>query len=552
MKLDRIIQLIRFLVLFFLLSQGIRLNAQQDGRSKFLVVFKDKSSGYFNHQEYFDKYAIERRIKHKLPSYDYTDLPVNENYINEIIRLSDSVKMVSRWFNAVVCYANETSIVKIEQLPFVSKIELLNRTGRIAIDDPGISFKKLSSDQKKLLSYQTSRMGSEEFSKNNIDGSGVRIAIFDAGFPGADRNSAFDHINSRGRIIKTYDFVKKKENVFEHNTHGTMVLSCIAGMVDSFNIGMATGSEFLLARTENAKVEPFSEEENWLAAAEWADKNGADIINSSLGYTFHRYFSNQMDGKTSLVARAANIAASKGILVINSAGNEGSANWHCVGTPADADSVLSVGAINPSTNLHTSFSSFGPTADKRLKPNVSSVGHVIAAQEIGFNSTQGTSFSSPLTAGFAACAMQLNKSLTNMELFREIEKSADLYPYFDYAHGYGVPQAAYFFEKELKNIEPTFDLVKENDFLFLIIRDQYLPVSNVSKNKFEVINPYQIRTFSKADYFYYHLENEKKILDNYYVLEVAEKIVLKLSLADYKKGQTLRFHYKKYTLSYAI
>ncbi len=552
MKLKRIIQLIRFLVFPFFFLQVFFIGAQEIFPVKILVGFKDKSTKYFDHQEYFDKKAIVRRINHKLPAYDYSDLPVNEEYVNEIIHLCDSVKMVSRWFNAVVCYASESKIQEIKQLPYVSHIEFLTRTGALAIEDPGVSFRKLSSDQQKLLRYQTQRMGSIDFKDNNIDGKGVRIAIFDAGFPGVTEHQAFEHLIREGRIIKTYDFVKERVNVYSYNAHGAMVLSCIGGLIDSIRIGMAIGSEYLLARTENAKVEPFSEEENWLAAAEWADKNGADIINSSLGYTYHRYFSNQMDGKTSLVARAANMAASKGILVINAAGNEGSANWHCIGTPADADSVLSVGAINPATNLHTSFSSFGPTSDKRLKPNVSSVGHVIAAQELGFNSTQGTSFSSPLTAGFAACAMQINKSLTNMELFKEIEKSGDLYPYFDYAHGYGVPQAAYFFNKGNTDTLPTFDLVAENDVLFLIIRDQFFPKSFVVKNKLEGLNPYQIKTFSEADYFYYHVENPNKTLADYYVLDVNEKTVLKLNLTDFRKGQTLRFHYKKYTLTYTI
>ncbi len=162
-----------------------------------------------------------------------------------------------------------------------------------------------------------------------------------------------------------------------------------------------------------------------------------------------------MNGKKSLVARAANMAASKGMLVVNAAGNDGETKWKHLGTPADADSVLSVGGISPESDYHFSFSSYGPTADKRLKPNVCAYGAVMESGKKGLTTTYGTSFASPLVAGFAACAWQTNRRLNNMELFKEIEKSADLYPYFDYAHGYGVPQAGYFINRQKYNEEIT-------------------------------------------------------------------------------------------------
>src|SRR5690606_11480520 len=164
-----------------------------------------------------------------------------------------------------------------------------------------------------------------------------------------------------------------------------------------------------------------------------------------------------MNGITALISRSANMAARKGILVVNSAGNEGSnTEWVSIGAPADADSVLAVGGISPWTNLHVSWSSYGPSADKRIKPNVCAFGHSMVMTDKGISEATGTSFASPLTAGFAACVWQADTTLTNMELFELIEKSGDLYPYYDYAHGYGVPQASAFFDDLIVIRDTTF------------------------------------------------------------------------------------------------
>jgi len=550
-KLSENNQLRIALILFFLLSSFNLIFAQDQSSSKYMVIFKDKSCKNFDYQSYFDKKALDRRLLHQLPPFDYTDLPVDTSYIEKLGKLTDSVKMVSRWFNAVVCFSDK-SVEDFMSLSFVKEVIKLGSMGYLTADEPGLSFKQLSSDQRKLLDYQIERMHGNLFAKNGIDGSGVRIAVFDAGFKGAKENQAFKHLFGQNRVFQTYDFVKKKVDVFDYDDHGTMVLSCIGGMVDSINIGLASGSEYLLARTENAHVEPFSEEENWLAAAEWADRHGADIINSSLGYTFHRYFANQMDGKTSLVSRAASMAAAKGILVVNSAGNEGLGNWHYLGTPADADSVLTVGAIHPSTNYHTAFSSYGPTADKRLKPNVCAVGHVIAAKQTGFNSTQGTSFSSPLIAGFAACVKQIKDTIKNMELFKEIENSADLFPYFDYAHGYGVPQADYFFNKPVKQLEPTFDVEKNHKVLKVKIRQAFRDTSSKPINRLDALGSYLIKKTSMEDYFYYHIENEQGVLDDYYVIDFLGKEELLIDLSGVKNKSKIRLHYKHYTLEYLL
>ncbi|WP_460504306.1 S8 family serine peptidase, partial [Hymenobacter agri] len=202
-------------------------------------------------------------------------------------------------------------------------------------------------------------------------------------------------------------------------------------------------AEYLLARTEQLHRERYAEEEAWLAAVEWADRLGADIINSSLAYTEQRYFPEQMDGRRSLIARAANLAARKGLLVVSAAGNDGDDDWVRIGTPADADSALAIGGLDPETGLHVDFSSYGPTADRRRKPNLAAFGIVLTTTPGGhYERLEGTSFSAPLVAGLAAALWQRQRQLTAMQLFQQLEQAGELYPYFDYAHGYGRPRLA--------------------------------------------------------------------------------------------------------------
>jgi len=324
--------------------------------------------------------------------------------------------------------------------------------------------------------------------------------------------------------------------VYAHNVHGTMVLSCIAGKVNGKNMGLAPDAEFLLARTE-VKAEPFSEEENWLQAMEWADKNGADIINSSLAYTYHRYNTFEMDGHTSLVAKAANMAANKGMLVINSMGNDGAQDWKILATPADADSVISVGAISPYTDFHAAYSSFGPTSAFKTKPNVVAIGTVIAAAKSKLKKVKGTSFAAPLVTGFAACAWQSREYLTNMQIFDLIEQSGNLYPYYDYAHGYGVPQAGFFVNGKVNiEIKPTFEF---------IINEKELIV-NVNKELIETKN------FKVNNYLYYHIKNEYGYIEKYWLIDVYQQKAVVFDLEEINGYKEITVHYKGFTDSYKL
>lgn len=521
------------ILIFFIINTNI-LYSQKIYR----IFFTDKKDCTFNPYEYFDNKAIERRINNGISLYDSTDFPVNQNYINKIAEYSDSLISISRWFNFAYISAYDFQIEKIKQFSFVKNIDNLDFNNAITCNYKQNNIynevdNKLTKELEDLLIGQTEILGGKIFDSAGYDGKGIRIAIFDGGFPEVNTSKFLKHIRDDNRIIKTWDFTRNKEFVYSYSPHGLMVMSCIGGMYEDKKIGLATGAEFLLARTE-VNSEPFSEEINWLKAVEWADKNGADIINSSLGYTFHRYFNDQMDGKTSFVVKAANLAAKKGILVVNAAGNEGSSKWKYIGTPADADSVISAGGIDPDTHYHIDFSSYGPTSDGRLKPNLVAYGDVAA---VGKNNritrVQGTSFASPLIAGFAACAWQSNRTLTNMELFKELEKSGHLYPYFDYAHGYGIPQASYFINNK-KDSNQTFKFIDENENISIYI-------SNIFINNYD-----------KKQYLYYNIQNNKGKLEFYKIILALQNEILLIKKNDFYKGKTLNVHYKGYTSSLMI
>ena len=436
------------------------------------VFFADKAGTTFDPYSYFDAKAIARYRLNHADLYDSSNYPVQARYERQVAALAQEEVGVSRWLNAVAVVATPDQVARIEALRCV------RGTARIAAQMLPASHGAASrpapaeaGDGQPVLANQLLRMQGQLFRDNGIDGKGVRVAVFDGGFPAVNTHQAFKHLRDNNQIVATWNFCNKKEDVYGWNSHGTMVLSCIAGVLQGKQLGLATGSTFLLARTE-VDAEPYKEEVWWQQAVEWADKNGADVINSSLGYGKDRHYTYQMDGR-STVAHAANMAARKGILVCNSAGNEASdKSWKTIITPGDADSVLTVGGIEASldTYSHISFSSYGPTADGRMKPNVCNFGQADVALPRGddkMGSVFGTSFSSPLTAGFVACARQTRPNLTAMQLKAEVEQSADLYPYFDYAYGYGVPQASYFVSGKEKPAGPTFVLEDKEDYLYV-------------------------------------------------------------------------------------
>jgi len=538
---------LRFLIFgFILLAFNYSIAQTLTEQFKYRIYFKDKPNDSFDAFSYFDDAAIVRRIQQNLPLYDYYDLPLNQHYIKEIESFGAQVKLQSRWLNAAIVFADEDFERSISHMPFIEAIEkcalMKVEISSYGTDNEPIDAGRLSIQDRKVLKSQTSRMDAELLHEMGLSGSGIRICVNDVGFSGADIHPAFDHLRKNKKIIATKDFVGGGENVYRGGWHGTAVLSCIAGIIGKTPGGLATDAEFLLARTEWGNKEIFAEEENWVAAAEWADKMGARIINSSLGYTDDRYFQRDMDGKKSFITRGANIAARKGLLIINAAGNEGSGKWRIIGAPADADSVLSVGGVLPFFNRHIDFSSFGPTWDLRMKPNVSAQGTALAAVAKGVKSVDGTSFASPLVAGFAACIWQKFPEKSNMEIFRMIEKSGHLHPYFDYAHGFGVPSAAKLFSLEKNIDEPQKDIFtisrNENNPDQIMVLIHALDSAAINANE---------------HYLYYHIADARNVLKEYYLMDVkANNKPLVINTAKIKRNSTLRVSFQGQTKEFKI
>lgn len=521
--------LVGFFLFGFFLNHTM-VNAQNE---KYWVFFADKKGVEFDPLAYFDAKAIERRVLQDIPLNDISDYPVRKDYINTVHEIVTESGYASRWFNALSVTATPDQIEVVKNLPFVIDVQPQFISAQMCKYETKY---ELKDDGKDLGKKQLELMQAEYFKKAGITGKGIRIAIFDGGFPDVDKHDAFAHVRKENRIIKTWDFCKNKEFVYGYNSHGLMVMSNICGIYEGVPLGLATEAEFLLARTE-VNSEPFAEEEYWMAAVEWADKNGAQIISSSLGYTTDRYFPEQMNGKTSLVVRAANMAAFKGILVINAMGNDGDNKWKAVGTPADADSILSVGGIDPYTEYRISFSSFGPTSDGRMKPNVTNSAHTqVADKGNKLTSAFGTSFSTPLTSGFVACAMQVIPGKKPMEMIKIIEQSGTLYPYYDYAHGFGVPQASFFTNKS--NIEkpiPSFDFKVENDTLMI----------QTLQNNDNAIDTVTTTSITNG-YLYYHIEMPDGKLFKYGLISVSDSIPLKIAISEIPEKCIVRASYRKF------
>lgn len=562
------------LLLFFCL---FCINQDTFAQNSYRVFLKDKINTEYDPFTYLHPKAIERRLLHGIDLCELSDFPLNDEYVRQISNLSDSVHGQSRWFNALFIYTSAENIVKISQLPFVKSIEKTETNYRsvaceIVNKKPDFDT-SLNPKNKALLSAQLDRLGRNSLKDSGLNGKGVIICIVDVGFKSYSYNPAFEQIRQRKGILATYDFVKKRENVDISMAHGTNVFSCLGGQAGPYQIGLATEADYLLARTENI-TEFLNEEENWLMAAEWADKQGADIINSSLGYTSQRYVPENMDGKTTFVSRAAQTAVTKGILVVSSAGNEGSGTWKRVAAPGDAPGVLTVGGIDPGSGIHIDFSSFGPSWDKRLKPEVCAYGRTLASGKNGFTIVDGTSFSSPLVAGFAACLKQKFPLLTNVQLKDLICRSGDLWPYYDYAHGYGVPQPYFLFKDTLENM-PSLNITENKEEIILSlgsalqktfdssnrddINDSLLSLLEINAEvndsidvdslqlKYNTQEKYTYKT-KLPDYLFYHIKNKKGYIDKYYVLDLTdalnEEITISKSISE--KPFSIELYYKGY------
>lgn len=441
---------------------------------KYLVLLKDKNNSPFSINSplvYLSQKAIDRRFKQGI-SIKTSDLPPNPTYISSIQQTGATVIYKSRWMNAVLVEATETQKNTILALPSVKGIEFnrpLKQARQQVVKD------KFDIENTESLNYgdataQIQLLGADVMHNQGFHGEGMLVALLDDGFLNVNTSACLQHLVQQNKIVKVYDFVDNDNTVYSQGGHGTAVLSTMAGYIDNQMISPAFGASVALFRTEDNFSETPLEEANWLFAAEMADSLGADIISSSLGYsTFDNSADNytpaMMDGKTALSTRAADLATERGIVVVISAGNSGASSWQIITAPADADSVLAVGAVTRAGN-YASFSSRGNSADGRVKPDVVAVGSGTAlCNTSGFASTSnGTSFSAPLVAGLAAGFWQANPYLTAQEVTMAIRRSGHqfLSPTIQLGYGYAnFSRANAFAQTELSvsAIQPTTDLV---------------------------------------------------------------------------------------------
>lgn len=444
----------KFLLLLILFS-GSYCSAQSPS---YWIEFTDRNnSPYFisSPNSFLSQKAIDRREKFQTPIIE-NDLPVNLNYIDSIVKLSN-IQFVgsSKWFNAIIIKTSDTnSLNQIDSYSFVKGFRLI----KSLIKKPIEKLEEFQEEKSNIsitnvphypYGYSYSQFALHNFYQlqdMGFKGQGMQIAIIDAGFYRSNEMPGLQHLFLDNKILSTYDFVENEKSVYEDHYHGSAVLSVIAGKVDGMFLGTAPKAQFHLLRSEDAFSESLLEEFNWIRAAEYADSAGVDIINTSLGYTIfddtsqnHTY--EELNGDSTYIAKAANLASSKGILVCVSAGNSGASEWKYISTPADAKDVLAVGAAD-SLGEYAFFSSVGFGSSNQVKPNVSSVGWntvLLSPFSDEIIKGNGTSFSAPMIAGMAAVLWQSLPDKSNWEIKKIIEESSSQYLMPDTLLGYGIP-----------------------------------------------------------------------------------------------------------------
>ncbi|OAZ04954.1 S8 family serine peptidase [Flavobacterium succinicans] len=436
----------------FFLFQSFLVFSQQDA----WVYFGDKT----NIQNYLDnpqlmlsQRAIDRRTRQKI-ALDSKDVPIPASY-KKSVKESAGITVMgqSKWLNALHVRGTQADINYLKNLTFVAKISFADKTLNASGKNATIS--KNQQVQKKYntainYNYGTSAnqiqmLNGHLLHQQNYTGSGKIIAVLDAGFPGVDTQLAFKKLRDNNQILGGYNYVNRSANYYTGDNHGTLVVSTMGGNQDQALVGTAPDASYYLFVTENDASENPIEETLWVEAAEKADSLGVDIINSSLGYfdfdnPKYNYTYADMNGATAFISRGAEIAFSRGMIVVASAGNSGNTSNPNIAAPADAVSVLAVGAVNAS-KTRAVFSSIGPSFDGRVKPEVMAQGQAaVVSNELGnIGTANGTSFSSPILAGMVACLWQALPDKTNKEIRNLIIQSSDKYLTPTPQLGYGIP-----------------------------------------------------------------------------------------------------------------
>lgn len=444
------IQKLRYIALVLLLLGSWRSVEGQrpDAAEKYWIMLTDKGDyEKLDPRTFLTERALARRTGQGI-GLDQSDFPLRKDYLDGLEQQGVNILQQSKWFNAVSAWLTVDQLQRVADLPFVKGLRPIPRV-TVDYDAPEVATK--FGYNTGHTAQQLEMVGLEQMHQNGYAGWGVLIAVMDNGFRGVNENPVFQHLFEHGRVLGTRDFVNGEEGVYGSNdgTHGAFVLSILAAwsedLSDSENnyYGSAYAADYLLCHTENDFAEEHQEEDNWVAAMEYADSMGADILSTSLGY---RDFDNGddygyegMDGNTAIITIGADLAASKGMLVVTSAGNAGNGK---ILAPADGDSVIAIGAVDEARVI-AGFSSRGPSYDGRVKPDVSAMGRQTAfVNTVGsFSRGNGTSFSCPVVAGMLACLLQAAPETSERVMYDALIRSADRFNDPDSVYGYGIPYA---------------------------------------------------------------------------------------------------------------
>lgn len=519
----------------FLLLQWNDVQAQLKlAPNIYFIQFTDKNNSTFQlskPEEFLSLRSLQRR-QHQNISLQINDLPVNQLYVDSLRKLGFTILNTSKWHNAVSVLVSDLSL--FNKLNNVSFVKLLN-SSKVTSTTIRHNFREtvkpiqLKSSGFYGAAYnQIAIHHGDYLHEQGYRGQGMLIAVIDAGFYNANQMSGLDSLWTENRVKLIRDTYDPNGNVFMEDEHGAMVLSTMAADKPGYMVGTAPKADYLLLRSEYSASEYLIEEFNWSVAAELADSTGADIITTSLGYTQfddssmdHTYA--DMNGHTTLVSKSASIAASKGMIVVVSAGNEGLAPWTYISAPADADSILTVGAIGVD-GKRAAFSSVGPSFDRRVKPDVVAVGFKATIElynsSIGFGN--GTSFSAPIMAGLTACLWQSCPGKNNMQIINAIRQSSSRSNSPDSLMGYGIPdfKVAYinlnsqsllkdnsivtwpnpFTDKISIVFGPTTDVVVDVSIFDITGRKALEKKVNTSKTEINVVSLTNLSSFSRGIY----------------------------------------------------
>lgn len=455
----------------------------QAGGWYYRIYLKDKGSvsGY-KATDLVSSRSLARRAKSGSPGIDFMDMPVQSQYLEQIRSMGFSLLCTSKWMNTALFRSdNPEASGMLLTLPFVMDVSLVKTPGIKSSFTDKLDIRITTAGQ---FPYDrpVTMLNGQALHNAGYKGETVLIAVLDGGFTDADKIESLNNLRNRNGIVSTYDFVNQDRDVYESSTHGTAVMSILAGDMPGYIMGSAPGAEYILLKTEDVATEFPCEEDFWVAGAEYADSAGADIISSSLGYyefddPSMDYKQTDLDGNTAFVTRAADIAAAKGILVVSSAGNERNNRWRKIIFPSDGDSVAAIGAVDENKVI-ASFSSAGFSADGRVKPDVSAMGMRVPLQTIPGSVVRGngTSFSCPVISGMAACLIQAVPEASNKDVIDALREGADRYNKPDSLYGFGIPDMS----QVLLNLENKYSNIPVTELL---------SIPNPTSGSFELIFP---------------------------------------------------------------